>query len=97
MFLRVNGSAQLDRTLDSVVLSVAAETTIAETSELPSAGTPEPAVTTPGSLDDQSDTVRTETLAGTTVRARDVPVNGTDGTYLAVTVPEDTLSQAIRQ
>jgi two-component system, OmpR family, sensor histidine kinase PrrB len=97
VFLRVNGSAQLDRTLDSVVLSVAAETTIAETSELPSAGTPEPAVTAPGDHVAESGTVRTETLAGTTVRARDVPVNGTDGTYLAVTVPEDTLSQAIRQ
>ncbi|OYD60813.1 ATP-binding protein [Rhodococcus sp. OK302] len=105
VFLRVNGSAQLDRTLDSVVLSVAAETTIAETSELPSAETselpnttiPEPAVTAPGDHVAESGTVRTETLAGRTVRARDVPVNGTDGTYLAVTVPEDTLSQAIRQ
>ncbi|NMM92733.1 hypothetical protein B2J88_52405, partial [Rhodococcus sp. SRB_17] len=97
VFLRVNGSAQLDRALDSVMLSVAAETSIAETAELPSTTIPEPAVTAPGDHVAESGTVRTETLEGTTVRARDVPVNGADGTYLAVTVPEDTLSQAIRQ
>lgn len=100
VFLRVNGSAQLDRTLDSVALSVPADLTIAaspsDLQDLPTFAmtvpvpTSDPYVVEPGA-------VRTEFLAGTTVRARDVPVSGAAGTYLAVTVPEDALTRAIRQ
>lgn len=98
VFLRVNGSAQLDRTLDSVALSVPAESvTAAEPLVLPILPTDEPAVTTPGTGMVEFDAVRTESVAGTPVRARDVQVSGAAGTYLAVTVPEDALTVAIRQ
>lgn len=100
VFLRVNGSAQLDRTLDSVALSVPAESTIpARTMVIPDLPTVGPAVPVPTSdpyvLDPGS--VRTESVAGTPVRARDVQVSGAAGTYLAVSVPEDALAVAIRQ
>ncbi|MFC4605471.1 sensor histidine kinase [Rhodococcus kronopolitis] len=100
VFLRANGSAQLDRTLDSVALSVPAELTIAaEPMVIPDLPIADPAFPVPMSdpyvLDPGS--VRTESVAGTPVRARDVQVSGAAGTYLAVTVPEDALTVAIRQ
>ncbi|MFF1946070.1 ATP-binding protein [Rhodococcus qingshengii] len=97
VFLRVNGSAQLDRALDSVALSTPAVSATAETAVPPTTTDPEPDVTAPGDHVAEPDTVRTVTRAGTAVRARDVQVNGADGPILAVTVPEDTLTHVIRQ
>jgi len=64
---------------------------------LPSTTFPEPAVTAPGDHAAEPDTLRTESVDGTTVRARDVPVSGAADTYVAVSVPEDALTVAIRK
>ncbi|MFG1784850.1 ATP-binding protein [Rhodococcus oryzae] len=96
IFLRVNGSEQIDRTLDSVTLAV--PTDAADTAVMAPA-LPLPAVVATGSAEAAvaEDATRTELMAGTAVRVRDVAVPGEPGAFLALTVPEDPLTQAIRQ
>ena len=98
VFLRVNGSEQIDRTLDSVTLAMPADTTPADTVDMAPA-LPLPAVVSGGSTEAAvaEDATRTELMAGTAVRVRDVAVPGEPGAFLALTVPEDPLTQAIRQ
>ncbi|CRK49460.1 Sensor-type histidine kinase PrrB [Rhodococcus sp. RD6.2] len=100
VFLRVNGSEQIDRTLDSVTLAFPAELAPADTAMAPVL--PLPSVVADGSTDPvealaTEDATRTELMAGTAVRVRDVAVPGESGAVLALTVPEDPLTQAIRQ
>ncbi|WP_430331405.1 sensor histidine kinase [Rhodococcus sp. ACT016] len=94
VFLRVNGSEQLDRTLDSVSLSMPAQITTQYS--LSPMGSP----TLPAEMLTDSavatETVRTEVADGVTVRARDVPVTGVAGTFVGISVPEDALTRAIR-
>ncbi|MGW6376523.1 HAMP domain-containing sensor histidine kinase [Rhodococcus sp. NPDC055112] len=103
VFLRVNGSEQIDRTLDSVTLSAPANTLPADTISADiidvAPALPLPAVVSGGSEEATAaeDATRTELLAGTPVRIRDVAVPGEPGAFLALTVPEDPLTQAIRQ
>ncbi|MBM4639771.1 HAMP domain-containing protein [Rhodococcus hoagii] len=94
VFLRVNGSEQLDRTLDSVSLSVAPATSAPN--DFP-AGPPEIAALDGYSTPAVSEPVRTTTIDGAAVRAKDVPIAGTLGEVIAVSVPEDALSRAIRE
>ncbi|MCJ0906488.1 sensor histidine kinase KdpD [Rhodococcus sp. ARC_M6] len=91
VFLRVNGSEQLDRTLDSVTLGLATDSAYAIRTE-PATPISEPAVTDPG-------TGATSIPAAplTDVRTRDIPLPGDSGAALSVTVPEDPLTQAIRE
>lgn len=94
VFLRVNGSEQLDRTLDAVSLSVAADTTTTayeDRMSAPAVGL-EPSVTATA-----ADPVRTTTIDGAAVRAKDVSIAGTAGQVIAVSVPEDALTRAIRE
>ncbi|QBJ97600.1 HAMP domain-containing histidine kinase [Rhodococcus sp. ABRD24] len=97
VFLRVNGSEQLDRTLDSVSLSMAtdpaasADNTVAPV--LPEDLSPQ--VVQPTAI--AADPVRATTIGGTAVRAKDVPINGAIGQVVAVSVPEDPMSRAIRE
>ncbi|CAM2785732.1 HAMP domain-containing sensor histidine kinase [Prescottella defluvii] len=95
VFLRVNESDQLDRTLDAVSLSVASQVTAAsETS--PAMGSPDVG-TVPSVTATEPEPVRTTTIDGTSVRAKDVPIGGAVGQVVAVSVPEDALSRAIRE
>ncbi|MDH6279947.1 HAMP domain-containing sensor histidine kinase [Prescottella agglutinans] len=102
VFLRVNGSEQLDRALDAV--SVAPVQARPFESGDPLEGAPEPWVVVPGpevpgpgvAAETGPDPVRATTIDGTAVRARDVPIGGTAGSVVAVSVPEDALSRAIR-
>ncbi len=99
VFLRVNGSEQIDRTLDSVTLAAPADTVPADIAEIAPA-LPPPAVVSPGPGEAAAvseDATRTELLAGTAVRVRDVAVPGEPGAFLALTVPEDPLTEAIQQ
>lgn len=91
VFLRVNGSEQLDRTLDSVTLGLATDSAYAIRTE-PATPISEPAVTDPG-------TGATSIPAAplTDIRTRDIPLPGDSGAALSVTVPEDPLTQAIRE
>lgn len=88
VFLRVNGSAQLDRTLDSLSLTIS-----------PDSGLRREDIVIEGLLpaDAAPDPVHTTSVDGTAVRARTVPVGGADGQVLAVSVPEDALTRAIRE
>lgn len=94
VFLRVNGSDQLDRALDAVSLSsVAADSTATHTfGESPALETT-PSVSTAT----VEDSVRTTTIDGAAVRAKDVQIAGSPGQFVAVSVPEDALSRAIRE
>lgn len=94
VFLRVNSSEQLDRTLDSVSLSVAADTAVP--TDVP-AGSPEIAALDRYSAAAVSEPVRTTTIDGAAVRAKDVTIAGTLGQVIAVSVPEDALGRAIRE
>ncbi|WP_433610878.1 HAMP domain-containing sensor histidine kinase [Prescottella agglutinans] len=96
VFLRVNGSEQLDRTLEAVTLSMASEPAASTDAAAP--------VLPPADLTAQvvqpmviADPVRATTIAGTSVRAKDVPISGSFGQTVAVSVPEDALSRAIRE
>ncbi len=91
VFLRVNGSEQLERTLDSVTLGVAASAPSPLFIETPTATT-EPSVVSPG-----FNAATVSALATTDVRSRDVLVPGDSGAALAVSIPEDPLTQAIRE
>ncbi|MFE4503622.1 sensor histidine kinase [Rhodococcus sp. NPDC056743] len=91
VFLRVNGSEQLERTLDSVTLGVAASAPSPLFIETPTATT-EPFVVEPG-----FNSTAISALATTDVRSRDVLVPGDSGAALAVSIPEDPLTQAIRE
>ena len=91
VFLRVNGSEQLERTLDSVTLGVAASAPSPLFIETPTATT-EPFVVSPG-----FNATTVSALATTDVRSRDVLVPGDSGAALAVSIPEDPLTQAIRE
>ncbi|MDI9918861.1 HAMP domain-containing sensor histidine kinase [Rhodococcus sp. IEGM 1379] len=86
VFLRVNGSEQLDRTLNSVTLGIAADSTYAIRTEEPTVAST-PAVISPGTV--------LQPL--TDIRTRDVVLPGESGVALAVSVPEDPLTQAIRE
>ncbi|MDH6283269.1 HAMP domain-containing sensor histidine kinase [Prescottella agglutinans] len=82
VFLRVNGSEQLDRALNSASVRPAEST--------------EPAVTSvPATVVD--DAAVAESLDGSPVRSRTVQVEGDPGMYLSVAIPEDPLTSAIRQ
>ncbi|MGO4203993.1 HAMP domain-containing sensor histidine kinase [Rhodococcus sp. TAF43] len=97
VFLRVNSSEQLDRTLDSVSLTVPSESAISGFGAAPTSPLVEsdPAVvSTPAA--EVTDSVRATTIDGAAVRAKDVPIIGAAGTLVAVSVPEDALSRAIR-
>ncbi|AOW91739.1 two-component sensor histidine kinase [Rhodococcus sp. WMMA185] len=95
VFLRVNGSEQLDNTLDSVSLSTV--------TGIPSQGYTVPSegytlvLPEPPATPDYFDSVRTEVIDGREVRLRDVPVAGVNDAYVAVSIPEDALSRAIRE
>ncbi|TQF74099.1 HAMP domain-containing histidine kinase [Rhodococcus spelaei] len=88
VFLRVNGSAQLDRTLDSLSLHISPDSAL-QGEGIVIAGLPV--------ADPAADGVRTTSIDGTAVRAKEVPVDGTAGQVLAVSVPEDALTRAIRE
>lgn len=96
VFLRVNGSEQLDRTLDAVSLSMASAPAVSPsntvTPVLPDDLAPQ--VVQPMVV---ADPVRATTIDGTAVRAKDVPVTGAAGTVVAISVPEDALTRAIRE
>ncbi|WP_072689814.1 sensor histidine kinase [Rhodococcus marinonascens] len=87
VFLRVNGSEQLDNTLDSVSLS--APTEVTQHFTLVEPGTPDEPLS--------YDSVRKEVVDGRDVRLREVPITGVNGTYVEISVPTDTLSRAIRE
>ncbi|GAA4471333.1 hypothetical protein GCM10023094_01860 [Rhodococcus olei] len=89
VFLRVNGSRQLDLTLDSVIL--AAPTTTAMPA-VPIEPALQPTPTSP-----TIDAARTESLGGVVVRARDILVEGSTPSLLSLAVPEDPLIDAIRR
>ncbi|GAB2657441.1 HAMP domain-containing sensor histidine kinase [Prescottella soli] len=96
VFLRVNSSEQLDRTLDSVSLTVPSESAVSGFGTAPTSPLVErdPAVvSTPAA--EVTDAVRATTIDGTAVRAKDVPISGAVGQVVAVSVPEDALSRAI--
>lgn len=94
VFLRVNSSDQLDRALEAVSLSsVAAESRTAyQLGEYPALETA-PSVSTAT----VEDSVRATTIDGAAVRAKDVQIAGAPGQFVAVSVPEDALSRAIRE
>ncbi|OYD67750.1 two-component system sensor histidine kinase PrrB [Rhodococcus sp. OK302] len=91
VFLRVNGSAQLDRTLDSVTLEMATNSEYAIRTE-PATSISDPAVTEPGT---DATPIPAAPLAD--FRTRDIPLPGDSGAALAVSIPEDPLTQAIRE
>jgi two-component system sensor histidine kinase PrrB len=91
VFLRVGGSEQLERTLDSVTLGIASSSPAAILFESPTATT-QPLVVDPG-----LNATGISALATTDVRSRDVLLPGDSGAALAVTIPEDPLAQAIRE
>ncbi|PTR30446.1 two-component system sensor histidine kinase PrrB [Rhodococcus sp. OK519] len=95
LFLRINGSEQLDRTLDSVSLSMPTQITTQYSlspMDLPSV----PAqILTDSTV--ATEAVRTETPDGIAVRARDVPITGVADTFVGISVPEDALARAIRE
>lgn len=93
VFLRVNGSEQLDRALGAVSLSVAtdASTTQAFVESSPVGTLPSAAAAT------LEEPVRTTTIDGAAVRAKDVLIPGNVEQMIAVSVPEDALSRAIRE
>ncbi|MGG7101096.1 sensor histidine kinase [Rhodococcus sp. 24CO] len=90
VFLRVGGSEQLERTLDSVTLGIASSSPAAIVVESPTATTE--SMVAPG-----FNATGISALATTDVRSRDVLLPGDSGVALAVSVPEDPLAQAIRQ
>jgi len=96
MFLRVNGSQQLDRTLDAVSLSAPAQIATQYTTATPGSPVlPAPVVTDSSVV---TESVRTETTDGVAVRSRDVPIIGAAaGTFVGISVPEDALTRAIRE
>ncbi|MDH6678479.1 two-component system sensor histidine kinase PrrB [Rhodococcus sp. LBL1] len=85
VFLRVNGSDQLDRALNSASVRPA-EVTEPAVAAVPS---------TPAAV--VADSAVSESLDGAPVRSRTVQVEGDPGLYLSVAIPEDPLSSAIRQ
>ncbi|MFC9786557.1 ATP-binding protein [Rhodococcus sp. NPDC127528] len=91
VFLRVNGSEQLDRTLDSATLSVPTSMAFDAAPALPAT----PLLPLPESA--APEVIRSESTSGVAVRRRDVPVAGEPGTVIALSVPEDPLIRAIRQ
>ncbi|MCA1004407.1 HAMP domain-containing histidine kinase [Rhodococcus hoagii] len=94
VFLRVNGSDQLDRALDSVSLSMSTNSATTHTfTETPAIETM-PSSVAAATLEEP---VRTTTIDGAAVRAKDVQIAGGLGQVVAVSVPEDTLSRAIRE
>ncbi|MDH6279786.1 HAMP domain-containing sensor histidine kinase [Prescottella agglutinans] len=96
VFLRVNGSEQLDRTLDSVSLSAPADSATSEYSPVTPAS---PAAASEPSVEPRvlADSVHATVIAGTAVRAKEVPISGAVDQVLAVSVPEDALSRAIHE
>ncbi|MFE3292650.1 ATP-binding protein [Rhodococcus sp. NPDC059234] len=94
VFLRVNGSQQLDRTLDSVILATPLDMPANTIPTVPSLATapadPFPPVET-------STATRVASVAGEAVRARDVRIIGTPGALVSVAVPENPLIDAIRR
>lgn len=85
VFLRVNGSDQLDRALNSASVRPAEITEPAVASVPAMSATP------------ADDPVVTGSLDGAPVRSRTVQVEGDPGMYLAVAIPEDPLTSAIQQ
>lgn len=81
VFVRVNATEQLDRTLNSVTL------------RLPS--TAEPAQLIPA--EPANEVGRSEPVAGVATRSRQVTVSGDPGAVIAVAVAEDPLRSAIMQ
>ena len=94
VFLRVNGSAQLDRTLDSVVLASPLDLASSTAPALPALAIDPAEPGLPAAS--TTDPIRIESVAGEVVRARDVTVTGTPGALVSVAVPEDPLIDAIR-
>ncbi|MFC7448735.1 HAMP domain-containing sensor histidine kinase [Rhodococcus daqingensis] len=100
VFLRVNGSEQIDRTLDSVTVAVPPGVVFDPVATEPAVplepATPsEPAVVLPGAV--AGDAIRTESTSGIAVRTRDIAIPDEPGAFIALTVPEDPLTRAIRQ
>ncbi|MFD4181857.1 histidine kinase dimerization/phospho-acceptor domain-containing protein, partial [Rhodococcus sp. NPDC058514] len=88
VFLRVNGSETLDRTLDSVTLELPSGVAIDTVPGVPATPLPDAVA---------GDVTRAASVAGAAVRMRDVAVPGEPGSFIALAVPEDPLTRAIRQ
>ncbi|MEV0945329.1 HAMP domain-containing sensor histidine kinase [Rhodococcus sp. NPDC049939] len=95
VFLRVNGSEQLDHTLDSVSLSTPDGIAVSP----PTVAAQRYTIVTPGTLDNplSYDSVREGVIDGRDVRLREVPITGMSGSFVEISVPADTLSRAIRE
>ncbi|MGC0366448.1 two-component system sensor histidine kinase PrrB [Rhodococcus sp. 27YEA15] len=97
VFLRVNGSEQLDRTLNSVTLGVPADSTYALRAESVTPMQPalpwDPTEPAPVSQYTNESTVAPADV----IRTRDVAITGESGIALAVSIPEDPLTQAIKE